>query len=62
VLSYLNDIEDIKKWGIEIENKTPLLEKYIDFGSCNYYKSLYAHLLNKGIGYQGLIYRKQLII
>jgi hypothetical protein len=34
VLSYLNDIEDIKKWGIEIENKTPLLEKYIDFGSC----------------------------
>jgi hypothetical protein len=23
VLSYLNDIEDIKKWGIEIENKTP---------------------------------------
>ncbi|HEY4628128.1 MAG TPA: PD-(D/E)XK nuclease family protein, partial [Flavobacterium sp.] len=31
VLSYLKDIEDIKKWGIEVENKTQLLEKYIDF-------------------------------
>ena len=25
VLSYLKDIEDIKKWGIEVENKTQLL-------------------------------------
>ena len=31
VLSYLKDIEDIKKWGVEVENKTVLLEKYIDF-------------------------------
>ena len=31
VLSYLKDIEDIKKWGINIENKTQLLENYIDF-------------------------------
>ncbi|NDP27497.1 MAG: PD-(D/E)XK nuclease family protein [Flavobacterium sp.] len=60
VLSYLKDIEDIKKWGIEVENKTPLLEKYIDFWKLlpNYYQSLYIHLLNKGIGYQGLIYRE----
>ena len=60
VLSYLKDIEDIKKWGIEVENKTPLLEKYIDFWKLlpNYYQSLYNHLLNKGIGYQGLIYRE----
>ena len=60
VLSYLKDIEDIKKWGIEVENKTPLLEKYIDFWKLlpNYYQSLYGHLLNKGIGYQGLIYRE----
>jgi len=60
VLSYLKDIEDIKKWGIEVENKTQLLEKYIDFWKLlpNYYQSLYAHLLNKGIGYQGLIYRE----
>ncbi|OAB31341.1 PD-(D/E)XK nuclease superfamily protein [Flavobacterium fryxellicola] len=60
VLSYLKDIEDIKKWGIEVENKTTLLEKYIDFWKLlpNYYQSLYTHLLNKGIGYQGLIYRE----
>jgi hypothetical protein len=60
VLSYLKDIEDIKKWGIEVENKTQLLEKYIDFWKLLplYYQSLYAHLLRKGIGYQGLIYRE----
>ena len=60
VLSYLKDIEDIKKWGIEVENKTKLLENYIDFWKLlpNYYQSLYSHLLKKGIGYQGLIYRE----
>ncbi|SHH33356.1 PD-(D/E)XK nuclease superfamily protein [Flavobacterium johnsoniae] len=60
VLSYLKDIEDIKKWGIEVENKTKLLENYIDFWKLlpMYYDSLYNHLLNKSIGYQGLIYRE----
>jgi hypothetical protein len=60
VLSYLKDIEDIKKWGIEVENKTKLLENYIDFWKLLplYYESLYGHLLNKSIGYQGLIYRE----
>ena len=60
VLTYLKDIEDIKKWGIEVENKTKLLENYIDFWKLlpNYYNSLYAHLLQKSIGYQGLIYRE----
>lgn len=60
VLSYLKDIEDIKKWGIEVENKTKLLENYIDFWKLlpNYYQTLYSHLLKSGIGYQGLIYRE----
>jgi hypothetical protein len=60
VLSYLKDIEDIKKWGIEVENKTKLLENYIDFWKLLplYYRSLYEHLQNKSIGYQGLIYRE----
>lgn len=60
VLSYLKDIEDIKKWGIEVEEKTQLLENYIDFWKLlpQYYQSLYDHLLAKGIGYQGLIYRE----
>ena len=60
VLSYLKDIEDIKKWGIEVDSKTPLLEKYINFWKLLplYYQSLYDYLLKKGIGYQGLIYRE----
>jgi PD-(D/E)XK nuclease superfamily len=60
VLSYLKDIDDIKKWGIEVENKTKLLENYIDFWKLlpKYYQSLYEYLLKKGIGYQGLIYRE----
>lgn len=60
VLSYLKDIEDIKKWGIEVDQKTKLLENYIDFWKLLpvYYKALYEHLLKKGIGYQGLIYRQ----
>ncbi|MEZ7515614.1 PD-(D/E)XK nuclease family protein [Flavobacterium frigidarium] len=60
VLSYLKDIEDIKKWGIEVEQKTTLLEKYIDFWKLlpSYYRAFYAHLLKKGVGYQGLIYRQ----
>jgi hypothetical protein len=60
VLSYLNDIDDIKKWGIEVENKTQLLENYINFWKLlpTYYQSFYNHLLAKGLGYQGLIYRE----
>ncbi len=60
VLSYLKDIEDIKRWGIEVENKTQLLENYIDFWKLlpHYYESLYIHLLNNAVGYQGLIYRE----
>lgn len=60
VLTYLKDIEDIKRWGIEVENKTELLEKYIDFWKLLpvYYESFYNHLLQKKQGYQGLIYRE----
>ena len=60
ILSYLKDIEDIKRWGIEVENKTQLLENYIDFWKLLplYYQSLYDHLLQKQMGYQGLIYRE----
>ncbi|MBB4801145.1 hypothetical protein HNP37_001184 [Flavobacterium nitrogenifigens] len=60
VLSYLKDIEDIKRWGLEIDQKTKLLENYIDFWKLLplYYDSLYNHLLFKSIGYQGLIYRE----
>jgi hypothetical protein len=56
VLSYLKDIEDIKKWGIEVENKTQLLENYIDFWKLSQLSNIIWAL--KGIGYQGLIYRE----
>jgi biotin operon repressor len=39
----LKDIEDIKKWGIEVENKTQLLENYIDFG--NYCPIIIKHYM-----------------
>jgi PD-(D/E)XK nuclease superfamily len=60
VFSYLQDIEVIKRWGIEVEDKTKLIDNYLLFWRLlpQYYKSLYSFLINKGIGYQGLIYRE----
>jgi hypothetical protein len=40
---------------VRIKNTTT--ENYIDFGNYYHYQTLYAHL-QKGIGYQGLIYRE----
>ena len=60
VLTYIKDIEDIKRWGVEVADKTQLLENYVDFWKLlpTYYQALYSHLVAKGIGYQGLIYRE----
>ncbi len=60
VLSYLKDIEDIKHWSVDAEKRTPMIENYLQFWSLlpKYYEALYSHLLDKGIGYQGLIYRE----
>jgi len=60
VFSYLQDIEVIKRWGIEVEDKTVLIDNYLEFWKLLplYYESLYNHLKSKGIGYQGLIYRE----
>ncbi|MEO8515894.1 MAG: PD-(D/E)XK nuclease family protein [Flavobacterium sp.] len=60
VFSYLQDIEVIKRWGIEVEDKTKLIDNYLEFWKLLplYYDALYSHLKNKGIGYQGLIYRE----
>lgn len=60
VLSYLKDIEDIKHWSVDAEKITPMIDNYLQFWSLlpKYYEELYSHLLNKGIGYQGLIYRE----
>ncbi|OYQ36640.1 hypothetical protein CHU92_09605 [Flavobacterium cyanobacteriorum] len=60
VLSYLKDIEDIKHWAVDASQQTPMIKNYLEFWGPlpQYYKSLYAHLLKKGIGYQGIIYRE----
>jgi hypothetical protein len=47
VLSYLKDIEDIKKWGIEVKIKRNYSKIILISGNYNYYQSLYAHLLKK---------------
>lgn len=59
VLSYIKDIEDIKRWGVEVADKTQLLENYVDFWKLlpSYYQALQTQLLSKGMGYQGMIYR-----
>ena len=60
ILTYIKDIEDIKRWDVTVENSTKLLDNYVDFWKSLplYYHSFYKHLVNKKIGYQGLIYRE----
>jgi len=60
VLNYLENIKEIEHWWDAVENKTALVQKHLAFWKKlpTYYHSLYSYLLNKGIGYQGLIYRE----
>jgi hypothetical protein len=60
VLSYLKDIEDIKHWSLDIDNHTTMIENYLEFWKLLplYYDTFYNHLLDRGTGYQGLIYRE----
>ncbi|WP_309608502.1 PD-(D/E)XK nuclease family protein [Flavobacterium sp.] len=60
VFSYLQDIEVIKRWGIEVQDRTKLIDNYLEFWKMLpiYYDAFYKYLKNKKIGYQGLIYRE----
>lgn len=60
VFSYLQDIEVIKRWGIESGDITPLMDNYLEFWKLLplYYETFYNHLKTRSIGYQGLIYRE----
>ncbi|WP_159799291.1 PD-(D/E)XK nuclease family protein [Flavobacterium sp. MK4S-17] len=60
VLSYLKDIEDIKHWSVDVDKHTDMIKNYLEFWKQLplYYSSLYNHLLDNKIGYQGLIYRE----
>lgn len=60
VLKYLENIKEIEHWSVDIDNRTELIDKYLVFWKKLplYYHSLYQYLLEKGVGYQGLIYRE----
>jgi hypothetical protein len=60
ILKYLENIKEIEHWSVDIEKRTDLIEKYLIFWKKLplYYHSLYNYLVNKEIGYQGLIYRE----
>ncbi len=59
VFNYLSDIQELNHWSLE-KDKTDFVKNYLSFWSklYNYYTCYTEQLLNKGIGYQGLIYRE----
>lgn len=60
IFSYLLDIERIKHWTPNVNNQSKLIENHLDFWKLMpfYYQKFTEHLLNKKVGYQGLLYRK----
>jgi hypothetical protein len=60
ILKYLENIKEIEHWSVDIDKRTELIEKHLLFWKKlpDYYHSFYQYLVNKGIGYQGLIYRE----
>ncbi|MBC7524183.1 MAG: PD-(D/E)XK nuclease family protein [Flavobacterium sp.] len=60
ILKYLENIKEIEHWSVDVNKRTSLIENYLTFWKLLpvYYTSLYNHLVNKSIGYQGLIYRE----
>ncbi|OBQ56952.1 PD-(D/E)XK nuclease family protein [Tamlana sp. s12] len=59
IFEYLAAIEDLKHWSLE-EPKTEFVKNYLAFWNklFAYYKHFTNHLIEQGIGYQGLIYRE----
>ena len=60
ILNYLENIKEIEHWSVDDTKRTDLIENYLAFWKKlpNYYNSFYDYLVNKGVGYQGLIYRE----
>ena len=59
IFEYLSAIQEINHWSLE-PNTTPLIKGYLSFWKKvqTYYNRFTEHLLQKGVGYQGLIYRE----
>ena len=60
IFSYLKEVEALKRWNLELNESTKLIDVTLDFWNKLplYYDSLYQHLLQKKVGYQGLLYRE----
>ena len=60
LFSYLLDIERIKLWTPNLNNQTVLVENHLEFWKLlsSYYEKFTTHLIEKKVGYQGLLYRK----
>ena len=60
ILKYLENIKEVEHWAVDADKRTNLIDNYLAFWKLlpTYYHSLYGYLLNKEIGYQGLIYRE----
>lgn len=63
VFNYLTDIEVLKRWNLEPQDATPMIDSNLEFWNKLplYYSTFYNHLLSKQIGYQGLIYREAVL-
>ncbi|MDA9026911.1 PD-(D/E)XK nuclease family protein [Flavobacteriaceae bacterium] len=59
IFEYLTAIQEINHWSLDA-NSTPLIKGYLSFWKKvdSYYSRLTTHLLQKRVGYQGLIYRE----
>ncbi|APG65662.1 hypothetical protein LPB136_09945 [Tenacibaculum todarodis] len=61
IFVYLRDIHRLKKWSVKGEFKeTELIKDHLSFMEklSKYYDKFYQFLLEKGIGYQGILYRE----
>lgn len=60
VLKYLENIQEIEHWAVDVDNRTTMISNYLEFYKQlpGYYDAFYTHLLEKGYAYQGLIYRE----
>ncbi|NMH89029.1 PD-(D/E)XK nuclease family protein [Flavivirga algicola] len=59
IFDYLSAIQDLNHWSLE-NDKTEFVKNYLSFWNKlhNYYTQFTEQLINKKIGYQGLIYRE----
>jgi hypothetical protein len=58
--NYLGSIKALEKWSMKDQDKTNLIESYLQFWNQlpQFYETLKELLLTEGEGYQGLVYRK----